>query len=199
MTSGEDASINKPERMNVCFWAPLGEMSDTLRRCAQAALGTVVTDLSDSSVSKWRDEIQRADLTIVDVTAANAIASYVVGLADALSRRVVLLSAIQESLPSIFEDRAVIVHRWNLEFIRTELEKFAAPADAGPLAPNDDSPAGKFQKQFGDLLRAHGYVHHGTVDFDGSTFTLREQDMDLALVQEIARRAKSLNLRVRLL
>jgi hypothetical protein len=186
--------------MNVCFWAPAGEMSESLRKCAAAALGGSIADLSQFPANRWKEEIQGADLAIVDVTAANATATYIIGLADALSRRVVVLSAIQESLPTIFEDRAVIVHRWNLDFLRTELEKFATPSPvAAPVAAHDDSPAGQFHRHFGDLLKSHGYAHRGTVEFDGTTFTLREQDMDLPLVQEIARRAKSLNLRVRLL
>jgi len=49
------------------------------------------------------------------------------------------------------------------------------------------------------LLQSHGYVPRGSVELDGSTFTLRDQEMDLPLVQAIANRAKSLNLRVRLL
>jgi hypothetical protein len=200
LTLPDPASINVAKQMNVCFWAPAGDLNNTLLGCARSALGRPITDLSEIPGNRWKDELQRADLTLVDVTAANAIASYIIGLADGLSQRVVLLSAIQESLPSIFEDRAVIVHRWNLDLLRSEFAKLAdAPNPSEPATPQDDSPAGQFHKQFGDLLRTHGYVHRGTVDFDGSTFTLREQEMDLPLVQDIARRAKSLNLRVRLL
>jgi hypothetical protein len=138
------------------------------------------------------------DLVIIDITTANPSACYLTGIADALGKRAILISPIQESIPAIFENRTIIVHRWNLEFLKTELEKFAAPENLEPQL-NADTPEGKFQQSFGDLLRSHGYIHRGPVEFDGGTFTLREQDMDLPLVQDIARRAKSLNLRVRLL
>jgi hypothetical protein len=97
----------------------------------------------------------------------------------------------------------MIVHHWNLDFLQSELHKTISPGNSQQSQPsaqlNADIPEGRFQELFGDLLRTHGYVHRGPVEFDGSTFTLREQEMDLPLVQEIARRAKSLNLRVRLL
>lgn len=186
--------------MKVCFYASAGKLGDTLRRSVQEALGHAVTDLNQNAPGAWRDAIAGADLVVVDITGANAAACYLVGLA--IGKRVVLLAPIEESIPAIFEDRGAIVHRWNLDLLKTELRKLttgAVAADANAHAVDDDSPAGKFQQMFGDLLRAHGYVHRGSVEFDGSTFIVREQDMDLPLVQEISNRAKSLNVRVRLL
>lgn len=184
--------------MNICFAAPTGEMNDSLRRCAQEAFGSPIVDLSQTPSESWKDSIAHADLIIGDITAANPAASYAIGLADALGKSIVLLAPIQDSIPPFFGNRKVIVHRWNLDYLREELEKLAAPSDS-KIAIDENTPAGKFQKLFGDLLKKHGYAHHGPVEFDGTTFTLREQDMDLPLVQDLARRAKSMNLRVRLL
>jgi hypothetical protein len=186
--------------MKICFHAPAGELSETLRRSVQEALGQPLLDLSETAPRTWKEAIAGADLAFVDITAANAAACYLVGLADAIGRRVVLLAPIEESIPAIFENCDVIVHRWNLELLKTELRKLTVTTtDEKAPAVTDDSPAGKFQQMFGDLLRTHGYVHRGSVEFDGATFILREQDMDLPLVQEISNRAKSLNVRVRLL
>jgi hypothetical protein len=173
-------------------------MSEQLRRCAQSAFGSPVTDLNKAPLTAWKDTIQAADLIILDFTAANSTAAYVAGVADTLNKRVILLSAIAEPTAAIFEKHRVIVHQWNLEFLKSELQKQAGPTESESQIV-DDTPAGQFRQHFGDLLRVHGYVHQGPVEFDGSTFTVREQDMDFALVQEIAHRAKSLNLRVRLL
>jgi hypothetical protein len=183
--------------MKVCFYAPKTKLTESLRRCVRDALG-VVTDLSETPSSIWKEAVASADLVVVDAT-AETWAAYLAGLADALGKRVVLLSPIDECIPPVLADRGAIIHHWNLEILRGELRKFCdAPSDeAPPIA--DDTPAGKFRQMFGDLLRTHGYVHRGSVEFDGSTFTLREQEMELALVQAIAHRAKSLNVRVRLL
>ena len=185
--------------MKICFHGPTGELGDLLRRSVQQALAAKLTDLGETAASRWKETIGDADLVIIDLNAGNS-AAYLVGVADALGKRAALLSPISESIPETFADRAVIVHQWNFESLRTELAKFASKS--GPVEPlpvADDTPAGKFQQRFGDLLRAHGYVHRGSVEFDGTTFTVRDQDMDLPLVQAIANRAKSLNLRVRLL
>lgn len=184
--------------MKTCFYAPAGEMNESLRRAIQSALGSTVIDLSQTLPHAWKEAIAGADLIFIDVTAANPTACYVAGIADAAAKRTILLSPIAETIPAILGSRATIVHRWNLDHLKTELQKFAAP-EAEAAAPSDDTPAGKFHKLFGDLLRAHGYAHRGPVEFDGSTFTVREQEMELPLVQEIAARAKSLSLRVRLL
>ena len=185
--------------MKIVFHGPSGELSDVLRRSVQQALASPVMDLAETAVARWKEAIADADLLIVDLNAGNA-AAYLIGLSDALGKRTVLLSPISEFVPGIFADRSVIVHQWNLEHLRAELAKLATTDAAFEPAPiADDTPAGKFQQRFGDLLRAHGYVHRGPVEFDGTTFTLREQEMELPLVQAIAHRAKSLNLRVRML
>ena len=66
-------------------------------------------------------------------------------------------------------------------------------------ASAQDSPAAKFREIFGDLLQEYRCEHRGVIEFDGKNFTVREQEFDFGLVQEIANRARTLNLRVRLL
>jgi hypothetical protein len=182
--------------MKVCFYAPNTKLTESLRRCVRDALG-LINDLTEIPSSIWKEAIASADIVIVDAT-ADTSAAYLAGLADALGKHVVLLSPIDQCIPPVLADRGAIIHHWNLESLRSELQKLSgAQTDQPPIS--DDTPAGKFRQMFGDLLRTHGYVHRGPVEFDGSTFTLREQEMELALVQAIAHRAKSLNVRVRLL
>jgi len=186
--------------MKICFFAPTSELNESLRRCVEQAFGSPVINLADAPKERWKEAIFGADLIVVDITGQNASACYLIGLADALGKRAIILTPIRESIPEVFAARHAIVHQWNLELIRTELRKFAEPgATNDSQTLSDDTPAGKFQRMFGDLLKAHGYVHRGAVEWDGSTFTLREQEMELPLVQAIANRAKSLNVRVRLL
>ena len=184
--------------MKICFQAPPGELSRTLHRAIQSAFGTPVIALNTIPPIALKESIQAADLILIDITSTNDLATYTLGLADAFNKRVILLAPIAEPLPAPFEKHRVIVHQWNFDHLKKLLAPSSAPAADEPQT-NDDTPAGKFHQLFGDLLRTHGYVHRGPVEFDGSTFTVREQDMDFALVQEIAHRAKSLNLRVRLL
>jgi hypothetical protein len=186
--------------MKICFFTLSSLVSDSLRRCVEGAFPTGFTNLTEVPASRWREMIANADLIIADVTAQNAAASYLIGLADTLGKRAILLAPIQDSIPVVFADRDIIVHQWNLQLLDRELLKRSTPrAPVAPPATMDYTPAGEFNQHFGDLLHSHGYVHRGTVEFDGSTFTLRDQEMDLPLVQAVANRAKSLNLRIRLL
>jgi hypothetical protein len=165
----------------------------------EAILSVFPNGTQVSATPKATALITAADLLLLDATAVNAEAIYLLGIADALSKKSVLLMPIREQ-NSLLENRAAIIHAWNLDQLKRELRKLSTPAKAATNAPLDDTPAGKFHRLFGDLLVQHDYQHHGPIELENeNVFTLREQDMDLPLAQEIARRAKSLNLRVRLL
>lgn len=186
--------------MNVGFYAPDTDLTKSLRAAVQQVFPSPMIDLAAARADNWKQIISDIDLLIADVTAQNAAASYLIGLADALGKRTMLLAPLPESVPQFFTKREVIIHQWNLAFLRSEMQKVVGNAiHSDPSIVRDDTPAGKFHQMFGDLLKTHGYVHRGPVEFDGSTFTVREQEMELALVQAIAHRAKSLNVRVRLL
>lgn len=185
--------------MKVALFAPKTKLSDSLRRCAHEVFASSLTDFSITPSPKWKENIAACDLLFIDATAGFATTSYLAGIAAGLGKRTILLTPVHELIPEFFgPNPSSITHQWNLDYLKAQLELFARPLGAAN-AIADDSPAGKFHQLFGDLLNTHGYIHRGPVEFDGSTFTVREQDMDLALVQEIAHRAKSLNLRVRLL
>jgi hypothetical protein len=185
--------------MKICFFAPPGKLSESIRQSVRQVFASSFTDISDAPFSTWREMIANCDALLVDATAGMSKTCFLTGLAKGLGKQTIILTPVHEAIAEFLTQNAMaITHQWNLEYLKQELEKIAHPSGA-PEAVADDTPAGKFRQHFGDLLKAHGYVHRGPVEFDGSTFTVREQDMDFALVQEIAHRAKSLNLRVRLL
>ncbi len=182
--------------MNISYYVPADQVLDPLRESILKSFpGAKGIDAGPEAVATVRG----SELVLVDVTGAGAGAAYVAGLADAFGKKCVLLMAIREAIPAL-RHLPAIVHGWNFDLLAAELRKHAgAPLVFAPAPPNE-SPEGKFQRLFGDLLAAHGYRHRGPVELENeSTFTLREQEMELPLAQDIARRAKSLNLRVRLL
>jgi hypothetical protein len=100
--------------MNICFFTLSSLVSDSLRRCVEGAFPPGFTNLTEVPAGRWREMIASADLIIADITGQNAAASYLIGLADALGKRVILLAPIQDSIPVVFADRDIIVHQWNL-------------------------------------------------------------------------------------
>ena len=191
--------------MKIGLFAPKTKLSDSLRRCAHEVFASSLDDFSQTPRTKWKESIAACDVLFIDATAGLATTSYLAGIAEGLGKRTILLTPVHELIPEFFgPNPSAITHQWNFEDLKAQLELFAR----GPLFARDssrvktvadDTPSGKFHELFGDLLQSYGYTHRGPVEFDGSTFTVREQDMDFALVQEIAQRAKSLNMRVRLL
>jgi len=186
--------------MSICLFTGEGAVFEPVRNTVRALFPNA-TMLSADVPSAWAGAVSNSDLVVVDATAANPLAFYFLGLADAFGRRSIIITAIAERLPAPFQNRPTVVHGWNLEQLKSDLGKFApANAKATPDPREEDpSPAGKFHKLFGDLLQKYGYEHRGPIELDGAVFTVREQDMDFALVQEISNRAKTLKVRVRLL
>jgi hypothetical protein len=183
--------------VKVCLYLPNASVNDPIRR---AILDVFRADnLSADSVATWPEQIRATELIIIDISAATALPSYALGLADAFGKTSLLLSPVAESIPPAFAARRAIIHGWNIDFLKSELQHFSVSGASASTKPTDDTPTGRFNQLFGDLLHKHGYRHNGPLEYDGSTFTLREQNMELALVQDIAHRAKSLNVRVRLL
>jgi hypothetical protein len=184
--------------MKVGYYIPAGEVFEPLRLTLREVFGSVATEIDPENLACGARVIDDSEVLLIDVTGLDALAIYILGMARRSSARVQLLSAIKIALPGPFAEMRVIVHGWNMEHVRAKLSGLAAQAEAA-LDTGDDSPSGQFARMFGDLLRKHGYEHRGAVEFDGKVFTLHEQEMDLALVQEIANRGKAQNVRVRLL
>lgn len=183
--------------MKVVLFTSEGAIFEALREAVKQVFPDVGL-LSGDMVSFAA--IADCDLALIEVTAGNPLGLYFAGAADALGRKSALLAAIREDLPARLLERAILIHGWNLEFLKGELRKLGGRDVAARTEnPQNETASEKFQRLFGDLLAQHGYHHRGVVEFEGNVFTLREQEMDLPLVQALAKRSKALNLRVRLL
>jgi chorismate synthase len=84
----------------------------------------------------------------------------------------------------------------------TEFEKVVGQPLA--LTPQYSAPAPDarrlFESKFGEILAAHHHQHRGSIELENeTTFVLLNQDMDLALVQDLSRRARELGLRLKLM
>jgi hypothetical protein len=153
-------------------------------------------------------EIEKADLCVAELTGKNPNVMYQVGYAHALGKKVLMLSRHGEDFPFDKTRHAVIVYEGEIDFLKGEFLNWlktgtVARPDA-EAAESTGAAAGEarqiFESTFGDILAKHGHVHRGDVQLENpSTFVLIGQDMDLALVQDLARRARELGLRLKLM
>src|SRR4051794_28850741 len=132
--------------MKVCLLTAGDALFEPLRQTVREAFPAEIICLSTVNAARWKESISRADLTIIDVTGANLGAFYALGIADALGKQSLLLSAIGESLPASFANCPLIVHGWNLEFLKAELLKQVSAPSLDSLPETDETPSGKFQK-----------------------------------------------------
>lgn len=157
----------------------------------------ISTDLTEAKLPSTFDALQSATSIIADLTARNSHVMFLLGYSRALNKEVIYLTQHVEDFP--FELNNAIVYGSDTTFLRSELTAYWAGQRRAQNNGAED-PRAKFLSIFGDLLQKHGYEHRGpVVQDDPKVFTLLEQEMDLPLVQDIARRARELNIRVRLM
>jgi hypothetical protein len=203
-------SENKPW-VAVCL--PAGQMfepiysaiAEVCRDCGMESARVPAAFSEKQQLAKVHATLSAAGIVIADLTAKNPNLFYQAGYAHALGKTVVLLTQHGEDFPFNLSEHSVIVYAGNLSVLTTELGRILRAAGEGkgflPLPPAAQMDAGQqFEARFGDLLREHGYRHEGTVFMeDENTFVLENQEMDLPLVQALARRSKSLGIRLKLL
>jgi hypothetical protein len=191
------------ENPRIAVILPAGKIFDRIFTEAIAAAGLgellrISTDLADPKLQAALATLDSCTTVIADVTARNPHAMFLAGYARALKKPILFITQSAEDFPF---SGAPIVYGANTEFLRTELAARLSANRSDPTStPGENDARAKFLSIFGDLLQKHRYEHRGPVEQNEPTvFTLIDQDMDLALVQEIARRARELNLRVRLM
>lgn len=144
------------------------------------------------------ENIQSAAAVIADVTARNPHVMFLAGYARALTKQLTCITQHAEDFPFDQSERPPIIYGADLAFLRAEL--VAEYCGRPGVSPSTEDPREMFLSIFGDLLKKHRYEHRGTIVLEPrNTYTLIEQDMDLPLVQEIARRARELGIRVKLM
>jgi hypothetical protein len=68
----------------------------------------------------------------------------------------------------------------------------------GPAGSGSDVQE-RFNQIFGELLKLHGYQHRGTIRQEGEkVFVLEDQELPLALVQQMAKKANEFGVRLKL-
>jgi hypothetical protein len=143
--------------------------------------------------------LENADLVLADVSGRNASGLFAAGYALGIGKRVIFLAQIEDDFPFAGGTQTLISYSGNPEILRTELDqhlKHQAPSPSGRRT----EPREKFQSLFGEILRAHNHEHRGGIEMENpQTFVLLDQDMDLALVQDLSRRARELGVRLKLM
>jgi hypothetical protein len=166
---------------------------------AERGAGLVRIDLANATLGSLCTAIERVDLVIADVSGENARVTYVAGYAHGIGKRVLFITQVEEHFPFGAGNQTVIVYSGNLDFLRAELESALSEARSAAATEGEDARA-RFQAMFGEILRAHGHEHRGPVEMENAkTFVLLEQDMDLALVQDLSRHARELGVRLKLM
>ena len=187
-----------------CVILPEGKLFDRIFVEGIAPIGQTLkiellrlsTDLSTPKLTSTLQALKSGTSVIADLTARNPHVMFLTGYARALEKPITYITQHAEDFPLA---DSPIVYGADSNFLRTELlAQFTGQRAAHKNGGND--PRTKFLSIFGDLLQKHGHEHRGAVEQDApNVFTLVDQNMDLALVQDIARRGRELNIRVRLM
>jgi hypothetical protein len=127
---------------------------------------------------------------------------YGAGYAHGVGKRVLFLTSHGEDFPFDKDRHPIIIYAGNLDFLRNELSKYLHTGKTASAPPESASSNGreKFAQIFGDILKQHHHEHRGEIEMENAkTFVLLNQDMDLALVQDLSRKARELGFRIKLM
>ena len=194
------------EKIRIAVILPAGKLFDRTFEAIAATeqdLGPcefirITTNLSESKLKSAFTKLESANSIIADLTARNPNVMFLIGYARALKKPITFITQNAEDFP-FDESTPHIVYGSDPNFLRTELLHLLSDQRSTPSQRGDDARA-KFLSIFGDLLQKHGHEHHGPILEDQpNVYILINQDLDLPLVQEISRRARELNLRVKLM
>jgi hypothetical protein len=194
------------EKIRIAVILPAGKLFDrtfeaigaTEQDLGPCEFSRISTDLSGAKLKSAFTKLESANSIIADLTARNPNVMFLTGYARALKKPITFITQHAEDFP-FDQSTAPIVYGSDPNFLRTELVAQLSGQRSTPSGKGDDARA-KFLSIFGDLLQKHGHEHHGPILEDQpNVYILINQDMDLPLVQDIARRARELKLRVKLM
>src|SRR6185503_13178146 len=122
---------------------------------------------------------------IADITARNAHVMFLAGYAQGIGREVLFITQSGEDFPFDRSKHPPIVYGTDLAFLKTEFLTHLR-GDANADAQTQGDARQQFLATFGDLLEKHRHEHHGEIQLENpTTYVLVNQDMDLALVQDL--------------
>lgn len=155
-------------------------------------------DLSAGSIGAVAPALENTELVLADISGRNSRVMYLSGYAHGIGKRVVFISQFEEDFPFEPGQQKVLVYSGSAEFLRKELDALDSESDL--KAGGGDDARSRFLAVFGEIMRKHRKEHRGAFEMEGpGVFVLRDQDLDLALVQELSRRARELGLRIKLM
>jgi hypothetical protein len=208
---------DQPAKPFVAAVLPLGQLFDRVYLEAIVPCSTklgqeahrVPAVFSDrETLLKVQSELRDADWVIADLTARNPNVFYQVGYAHAAGKKVTLITQHGENMPLPESDHPVLIYAGNTaelltllrENLRQPQSSFASEDSSNPPVTLSEVARDKFFSIFGDLLAEDGGAQCGKIYMENDkTFILENQELDLALVQALARRARELGLRLKLL
>jgi hypothetical protein len=179
---------------------PAGEVFDPVFGMVSKVAGTLGAERVDPG-SDLKARIQTGEELVFDVSARHPLVLFWLGYAVALGKKVICISQHEDDL--IRTAGKGIVYAHDLEFLGEKLRQALKGNEkrADSQEQNDSqSPYDQFMSKFGQILKEHGHEHRGRISMESEkVFVLHEQDMELALVQHLAREARRLGLRIKFL
>ena len=144
--------------------------------------------------------LEGADLVIADVTARNAHVMFLAGYAQGIGREILFISQSGEDFPFDRAKHVPIIYGSDAVFLKNELLGYFRDGKGEQSKAKASDAREQFLATFGDLLKRHQHEHRGEIYMENpTTYVLVNQDMDLALVQDLARRGRELGIRIKLM
>lgn len=196
------------EKSRIAAIVPKGKLFDKVFAeglvLAARDMGTEIERISTefsapgSLASIWA-VIERASSVIADVTGRNPNVMFLAGRAIGAGKQVIFLSQHGEDFPIGDTDFAPIIYASDLNYLRQEMAAYLSGTPRGN-PPKDESPRAQFMRIFGEIMQKHQQEHRGEIVMENAaTFVLVSQELDLALVQDLARRGRELGIRIKLM
>lgn len=153
-----------------------------------------------------RQNIAEADCLLADLSGNNPAVCYCIAAAEALDKPVIIMARHAETValsgtdPTLaYADDPNLLRSSLISRLSQGTPQATIPTSA-PKPVQQTADRERFLELFGDVLVKHQYEDLGEVHCENkTTFVLLEQNMDLALVQDLARRAREHGLRLKLL
>ncbi|MDB6054865.1 MAG: hypothetical protein JWN25_2388 [Verrucomicrobiales bacterium] len=153
------------------------------------------------TIADWHT-FKHAERVIIDVTGNAASCLFLAGYAFALEKEVIVITQTSDFLAFDLLAGKLICYGGDFDFLSDGLKSRlgSRPTQGSAIHSGDDSATGKFNILFGDIVAKHLYTGKLEISMEGDkTFEIRDQEMELALVEELVKRARAKGLRLKLL
>ena len=180
------------------------QVYSVIARCAEEAGRESVRVASNFTEEKPLGRIcaaiESSSIVIAEVSHPDLELLYEVGYAHGIGKPVVFVGLQEENFIFDRNKHKLLVYGGDLACLRDLMKSVLSGGEAAVGAKAGESARERFMEIFGAILKEHQHEHRGEVEMeDEKTFVLLNQDMDLALVQNLARRARELGLRIKLM